>query len=60
MYIEEDELNEENLPRPAEIRHSRAAGPRSSTSSHCYVSEGFVQYSQPSLNGIPHSIYQKL
>ncbi|KAL5283451.1 hypothetical protein ACFFRR_005995 [Megaselia abdita] len=61
MYIEEDELNEENMPRPAEIRHSRAAGPRSSsTSSHCYVSEGFVQYSQPSLNGIPHSIYQKL
>ncbi|XP_055853449.1 hemicentin-1 isoform X3 [Episyrphus balteatus] len=50
MYIEEDEFNDEENPRPADIRHSRVVGPRSSTSSHHYVSEGFIQYPQPSLN----------
>ncbi|CAD7085072.1 unnamed protein product [Hermetia illucens] len=48
MYIEEDGFNDEDLGRPAEIRHhSRAStGPRNTR----YVSEGFVQYSQPSLS----------
>ncbi|XP_055908823.1 hemicentin-1 isoform X2 [Eupeodes corollae] len=50
MYIEEDEFNDEENPRPADIRHSRVVGPRSSNSSHHYVSEGFIQYPQPSLN----------
>ncbi|XP_055853448.1 hemicentin-1 isoform X2 [Episyrphus balteatus] len=52
MYIEEDEFNDEENPRPADIRHSRVVGPRSSTSSHHYVSEGFIQYPQPSLNAV--------
>ncbi|XP_055373639.1 B-cell receptor CD22 [Condylostylus longicornis] len=52
MYIEEDGFNEEEMvQRPADIRQSHTTavqGPRSSR----YVSEGFVQYSQPSLNVI--------
>ncbi|KAM7361861.1 motor axon guidance molcule sidestep isoform 3-T3 [Cochliomyia hominivorax] len=61
MYIEEDELNDEEAAmggaRAADIR-SRVAphtmGPRCSTSTsssqHHYISEGFIQYAQPSLN----------
>lgn len=57
MYIEEDGFNDEEIVRPAEIRsHNRITSPNNTR----YVSEGFVQYSQPSLNGIPLSIYLKL
>ncbi|KAI8130741.1 Synaptogenesis protein syg-2 [Lucilia cuprina] len=62
MYIEEDELNDEEAAmggaRAAEIRTRVAPhsmGPRCSTSTsssqHHYISEGFIQYAQPSLNG---------
>ncbi|XP_065372500.1 uncharacterized protein side isoform X2 [Calliphora vicina] len=61
MYIEEDELNDEEAAmggaRAAEIRARVAPhsmGPRCSTSTsssqHHYISEGFIQYAQPSLN----------
>ncbi|XP_058985575.1 uncharacterized protein LOC109612281 isoform X2 [Musca domestica] len=62
MYIEEEELNDEEAAmgtaRAAEIR-ARIAPinmmPRCSTSTassqHHYISEGFIQYAQPSLNG---------
>ncbi|KNC31551.1 hypothetical protein FF38_12773 [Lucilia cuprina] len=72
MYIEEDELNDEEAAmggaRAAEIRTRVAPhsmGPRCSTSTsssqHHYISEGFIQYAQPSLNGtIPKSILNKL
>ncbi|XP_075166464.1 motor axon guidance molcule sidestep isoform X2 [Haematobia irritans] len=62
MYIEEEELNDEEAAmsgaRAAEIR-ARVAPinmmPRCSTSTassqHHYISEGFIQYPQPSLNG---------
>lgn len=46
MYAEEDVL-EEQFNRSADIRHSRASTIRNSR----YISEGFIQYSQPSLNG---------
>lgn len=72
MYIEEEEMNDEEAAmggaRAAEIR-ARAAPiqmmPRCSTSTsssqHHYISEGFIQYAQPSLNGrIPQSILKKL
>ncbi|XP_059219571.1 uncharacterized protein LOC106083864 isoform X3 [Stomoxys calcitrans] len=61
MYIEEEELNDEEAAmggaRAAEIR-ARVAPinmmPRCSTSTassqHHYISEGFIQYAQPSLN----------
>ncbi|XP_073817369.1 motor axon guidance molcule sidestep isoform X4 [Musca autumnalis] len=61
MYIEEEELNDEEAAmgtaRSAEIR-ARIAPinmmPRCSTSTassqHHYISEGFIQYAQPSLN----------
>ncbi|XP_037943926.1 hemicentin-1 [Teleopsis dalmanni] len=61
MYIEEDELNDEDAAvggRAAEIRVRGAPamlGPRCSASTtssqHHYISEGFIQYAQPSLNG---------
>lgn len=45
MYAEDDGFDDE-FTRPADI--NRASAIRSSSR---YVSEGFVQYSQPSLNG---------
>lgn len=46
MYAEDDGFEEE-YTRAADIRQSRASLNRGSR----YVTEGFVQYSQPSLNG---------
>lgn len=46
MYAEEDAFEEE-FTRSADIRQSRASLGRGSR----YYTEGFVQYSQPSLNG---------
>lgn len=46
MYAEEDAFEEE-FTRSADIRQSRASLSRGSR----YYTEGFVQYSQPSLNG---------
>ncbi|CAD6993850.1 unnamed protein product [Ceratitis capitata] len=62
MYIEEDALNDEEAlagTRSADIRAARVLpstlGPRCSASTtssqHHYISEGFIQYAQPSLNG---------
>lgn len=45
MYAEDDTLEDEFTRQPT--RCSRASTIRSTR----YVSEGFVQYSQPSLNG---------
>lgn len=74
MYIEEDELNEleEGGGRAADIR-ARVAPPNSHlcrssggaivgvAGPHHYISESFIQYAQPSLNGtIPKSILNKL
>ncbi|XP_017468620.1 PREDICTED: uncharacterized protein LOC108360721 [Rhagoletis zephyria] len=61
MYIEEDALNDEEVlagTRSADIRAARVLpstlGPRCSASTtssqHHYISEGFIQYAQPSLN----------
>ncbi|XP_053970042.1 hemicentin-1 [Anastrepha ludens] len=61
MYIEEDALNDEEAvagTRSADIRAARilpsTLGPRCSASTtgsqHHYISEGFIQYAQPSLN----------
>lgn len=46
MYAEDDAFEEE-FARAADIRQSRASLTRGSR----YYTEGFVQYSQPSLNG---------
>lgn len=46
MYAEDDGFSDEQT-RSADIRCSRA----SATRLNRYTSEGFVQYSQPSLNG---------
>lgn len=46
MYAEDDGFDEQ-FTRSADIRISRTTAPRNSR----YISEGFVQYSQPSLNG---------
>lgn len=53
MYAEDDGFSDE-FTRSADIRSSRAQGTRSSnryTTSGQTATEGYVQYSQPSLNG---------
>lgn len=47
MYAEDDTEDEYKHPQQSDLRCSRASTIRSTR----YVSEGFVQYSQPSLNG---------
>lgn len=54
MYAEDDAFEEEQFTRSADIRQSRASLSRGSR----YYTEGFVQYSQPSLNGTyPRSLF---
>lgn len=48
MYAEEEGLGDE-FTRCADIRCSRTLGGHSSNR---YISDGFVQYSQPSLTGM--------
>lgn len=50
MYAEDDGFSDE-FTRSADIRSSRALGARSSSRYTTTTSEGYVQYSQPSLNG---------
>lgn len=50
MYAEDDGFSDE-FTRSADIRSSRALGARSSSRYTTATSEGYVQYSQPSLNG---------
>lgn len=54
MYAEDDAFEDEQFTRSADIRQSRASLSRGSR----YYTEGFVQYSQPSLNGTyPRSLF---
>ena len=48
MYAEDDTTEDEYTRTTTDNRCSRASTIRSSTR---YVSDGFVQYSQPSING---------
>lgn len=48
MYAEEESLADE-FGRCADIRCTRMVG---TPSTNRFISEGFVQYSQPSLNGV--------
>lgn len=52
MYAEDDGFSDE-FTRSADIRSSRALGARSGSryTAGATTSEGYVQYSQPSLNG---------
>lgn len=52
MYAEEDSLGDE-FGRCADIRCTRTLGGHThSNSSTRFISDGFVQYSQPSINGM--------
>lgn len=49
MYAEDDAITTDDFGRSDDMRYTRALGDQST--SH-FISDGFVQYSQPSFNGI--------
>lgn len=54
MYAEDDGFEDQHFTRAADIRQSRSSTTRCNSR---YISEGFVQYSQPSLNGTSNNTF---